>query len=206
MRDVLLAFVLLHAASMAWADPFFARLALQGVTFQVVSPNEGSINRVTVRVGMPNGRSVTVDAEADGTVTNAEVGDLNGDGYPEVYVYVSSAGSGSYGSLLAYAVNDEGALGAIELPPLGDDPDAARGYMGHDQFAVDDGSLVRRFPVYREGDTNAAPSGGTRRVRYRLERDGAGWRLVPCEAADRADSGNSTGSRRPGFQLTHPPT
>jgi hypothetical protein len=45
---------------------------------------------------------------------------------------------------------------------------AARGYMGHDEFAIVENSLVRRFPVYRDGDTNAAPSGGTRQIQYKL--------------------------------------
>lgn len=58
---------------------------------------------------------------------------------------------------------------------LEDDPDVTRGYMGHDEFAVGEGSLLRRFPVYREGDNNAAPTGGTRQIRYKLEAGEAGW-------------------------------
>jgi hypothetical protein len=50
--------------------------------------------------------------------------------------------------------------------------------MGHDQFAVVENRLVRRFPVYRDGDTNAAPSGGVRQLQYQLQRGEAAWRLV----------------------------
>ena len=39
------------------------------------------------------------------------------------------------------------------LPPLGDTPGAGQGYRGHDQFAVVENRLARRFPVYRDGDT-----------------------------------------------------
>lgn len=159
--------------------PFFARMVLQGVTFQAESPNEGSINLVTVRAETPEGKLGPIEVEADGTITNVEVEDLNADGYPEIYVYVNSAGSGSYGSLIAYASNRNRSLSEIYLPPLEDDPDASRGYMGHDTFAVGEGALLRRFPVYREGDTNAEPSGGTRQVQYRLEAGEASWRLVP---------------------------
>jgi hypothetical protein len=161
------------------SSPFFAQMVLQGVTFQAESPNEGSINLVTVRAETPEGKLGPIEVEADGTITNVEVEDLNADGYPEIYVYVNSAGSGSYGSLIAYASNRNRSLSEIYLPPLEDDPDASRGYMGHDTFAVGEGALLRRFPVYREGDTSAEPSGGTRQVQYRLEAGEASWRLVP---------------------------
>ena len=174
----------LLAAGSEPSQPFFAQMVLQGVTFQVESPNEGSINQVTVRAETPDGELGPTVVEADGTITNVEVEDLNADGYPEIYVYVNSAGSGSYGSLIAYASNRNRSLSEIYLPPLEDDPDASKGYMGHDTFAVGEGALLRRFPVYREGDTNAEPSGGTRQLQYRLEPGEAGWRLVPFKVVD----------------------
>jgi hypothetical protein len=50
--------------------------------------------------------------------------------------------------------------------------------MGHDEFAVVENRLVRRFPVYLAGDTNAEPSGGTRQIQYRLDAGEAGWILA----------------------------
>jgi hypothetical protein len=38
-------------------------------------------------------------------------------------------------------------------------------------------ALVRRFPVYRAGDTNAGPTGGIRQLQYRLVPGEAGWIL-----------------------------
>ena len=93
-------------------------------------------------------------------------------------MYVSSAGSGSYGSLVAFAVNQGKSASPIYLPPMDQDPAARDGYQGHDEFRVVENRLVRRFPVYRDGDTNAAPSGGTRKIQYRLEAGEAGWQLV----------------------------
>jgi hypothetical protein len=46
----------------------------------------------------PSGLSIANDVikqEIDGSVTGAEVADVNADGSPEIYVYVNSAGSGS---------------------------------------------------------------------------------------------------------------
>jgi len=164
--------------------PFFARLVLQGVTFQVESPNEGSINAVTVQAQTPQRTLGPIKVEADGTITNVEIADLNGDGYPEIYVYVTSAGSGSYGSLIAYASNRNRSLSEIHLPSLEDDREASKGYMGHDKFAVGEATLIRRFPVYRKGDTNAKPTGGTRQLQYKLVAGEAGWVLRKDRSID----------------------
>ena len=155
-----------------------------GITFRVTSPNSGSINLVTIT---PSGLEIDntpIEVEADGTVTGAEVADLNADGSPEIYVYVTSAGSGSYGSLIAYAANNRKSLSQIYLPPVEENPEASQGYMGHDEFAVVESSLVQRFPVYLEGDSNAQPTGGTRQVQYRLEPGEAGWVLRPYEVVE----------------------
>jgi len=164
--------------------PFFAQMVLQGVTFQVESPNDSSINPVTVRAETPQGKLGPIEVEADGTITGVEVEDLNTDGYPEIYVYVTSAGSGSYGSLIAYASNRNRSLSEIYLAPLEDDPEAYKGYMGHDEFVIGEGALVRRFPLYREGDNNAEPTGGTRQIQYRLVAGEAGWILRKDRSVD----------------------
>jgi hypothetical protein len=181
---LLIAALAVSASSYAWAEPFFAQLVLQNVTFQVESPNEGSINQVTVRAETPEGALEPMVAEADGTITSVEVEDLNADGYPEIYVYINSAGSGSYGSLIAYASNHNKSLSQIYLPPIADDPAVARGYMGHDEFAVGEGTLLRRFPLYRENDVNAGPTGGTRQLQYKLEAGEAGWVLRQDRSID----------------------
>ena len=161
----------------AQAEPFFAQMVLQGVTFQVESRNDSSINQVVVRANVSEGPLGQIQAEADGTITNVEIEDLNADGYPEIYVYVTSAGSGSYGSLIAYASNRNKSLSQIYLPSIADNPEISQGYMGHDEFVVGDGTFVRRFPIYRHGDNNAKPTGGTRQVQYKLESGEAGWVL-----------------------------
>ena len=156
---------------------FEQTLELQGVRFQVSCPNSSSINKLTITPsGLETGNAPIV-REVDGTVHGAEVADLNADGSPEVYVYVTSAGSGSYGSLVAYSANKRKSLSEIYLPPVAENPKVAVGYMGHDEFAVVENSFVQRFPIYRKGDTNAQPSGKTRQLQYKLKRGEAGWVL-----------------------------
>ena len=155
-----------------------------GITYHVTSPNSGSINRVTITPSGLERDNSPIEIEVDGTIMGAEVGDLNADGAPEIYVYAVSAGSGSYGSLIGYSPNNRKSLTPVYLPPVSDNPETAPGYMGHDEFAVVENSLVQRFPVYEDGDTNAQPTGGTRQVQYRLEAGEAGWVLRPYNVVE----------------------
>ena len=152
-------------------------LKLQGITFHVQATNEGSLNQLTIT---PFGLEIdneVIQQEIDGSVTGAEVADINADGSPEIYVYVNSAGSGAYGSLVAYAANNKKSLSSIYLMPLADDKKNSQGYMGHDEFTIIEHSLARRFPVYKKDDSNANPTGGTRQLEYKLKRGEASWQL-----------------------------
>jgi hypothetical protein len=157
---------------------FDKTLKMHGITFQVTcKPCDSSLNQLTIT---PSGLEIdnsTIEQEIDGSVTGAEIADLNADGSPEIYVYINTAGSGSYASLVAYSANNNKSLSGIYLPPLEDDKNNSRGYMGHDEFTIVGNMLVRRFPVYQEGDTNANPTGGTRELRYELVPGEATWLL-----------------------------
>lgn len=152
-----------------FADPPFERtLTLQGITFYIYATNTGSVNTLTIRpVGLEKNNQ-TVEHEIEGTVTNAEIEDLNSDGSPELLVYIQSAGSGSYSSVIGYSVNNKKSMTQIYLPDVMNYPEASQGYMGHDEFAIVETTLVRRFPIYKEGDTNSNPSGGMRQIQYKL--------------------------------------
>lgn len=111
-----------------------------------------------------------VTHKIEGTVMNAEVGDLNIDGFPEILVYIQSPGSGSYGSVIGYSVNNGKSMSMIaDLPPVAENPEAGNGFMGHDEFAIVESTLVQRFPIYKPGDSNAKPTGGTRQIQYKLK-------------------------------------
>lgn len=160
------------------AVPHTSTLKLQGVSMQLASANAGSLNELSIRPSGLARDNTPIVRSIDGQVTGAEMADLDGDGAPELYVYITSAGSGSYGSLLAFNTNQRRSLSEIVLPLLSETPGADKGYQGHDQFAVVESTLVRRFPVYRDGDSNAAPSGGVRQLQYKLKPGEATWRLV----------------------------
>jgi hypothetical protein len=158
---------------------FDQTLGLNGIKFRVTCPNDSSLNTMTI---LPSGLEVdnsAVTNEIDGTITKVEIADIDGDGSPEIYVSVNSVGSGSYGTVFGYAVNKRKSMSPILFPPLENQPEAMKGYMGHDEFRVVESGLVRRFPVYLDGDTNAKPTGGTRQISYKLKAGEAGWVLRP---------------------------
>lgn len=168
--------ILIPAVANAGSD-FVQTLELQGFAFDVSATNEGSINQLTI---IPSGLSEQqgpMQVEIDGSVTDAEIADLDANGFPEIYIYVTSAGSGSYGSLVGFAVNKGKTVTDIYLPPVAEDPKHNKGYMGHDEFAVVEGTFVQRFPIYKDTDTNAQPTGKTRQLQYKLKPGEAGWIL-----------------------------
>ncbi len=159
------------------AGEFDQVMKLQGIEFHVISPNQGSINQLLITPSGLQGDNSPIKREIQGTVTGAEVADLNSDGSPEIYVYINSAGSGTYGELVAYSANNKKSLSEIYLPPLTEDTKNSQGYMGHDEFSVVETSLARRFPIYKKDDSNANPTGGTRQLQYKLVAGEASWVL-----------------------------
>ena len=170
----------LSLVSAVQAAPFQQSASLQGVTFQVKATGEGSLQQLVVKAS-ENGKSLpTVKTETDGRVTGIEVEDLNSDGKPELLVYATSAGSGSYGSVKAWTVSKGHTLLPINMPEL--TGKWAKGYMGHDSFVVVETSLMRKFPVYRPGDSNAKPTGGIRTITYKLAPGEASWQFKPVSS------------------------
>lgn len=156
---------------------FDKKFNLQGITFHIICPNNGSLNTLEIK---PYGLEIDntiIKKEIDGVVTGAEIADMNGDGSAEIYVFTHSAGSGSYGDVVAYSANNKKSLSGIYLPPLADDKLNSPGYMGHDEFTVIESSLARRFLIYKKGDSNANPTGGMRQLQYKLVAGEATWQL-----------------------------
>jgi len=148
---------------------FQKTLTLQNISFDIKTTGEGSIRELTIQ---PKGLEIDnqkITLELDGQVINAEIEDLNSDGFPEILIYTISAGSGSYGNVIGYSVNNGKSISQIYFPEISENKEASTGYMGHDEFVVVETSLVRKFPIYKNEDTNNHPTGGTRQIQYKLK-------------------------------------
>lgn len=157
---------------------YFNNLIYNDVGFTISTKGFGSIQELFVE---PYGLEIVNRKESisiDGTVVNSEIGDLNFDGFPEVLIYTSSAGSGTYGSVVGFSVNNGKSMSRIYFPDISKNEKANIGYMGHDEFAIVESTLVQRFPIYKPGDSNANPTGGIRQIQYKLIDGEASRRFV----------------------------
>ena len=154
--------------------PDFSRtLSLQNISFKVTALKD----HLTIQPAGYEIDNAVVSKEIEGmSVTNAEIEDLNSDGYPEILIYLNSDGSGSYGTVLGFSSNNNKSMSEISFPSVADNPKANKGYMGHDEFAVVETALSHRFPIYLDGDTNSGPTGKMRQIQYKLK-DGEASRV-----------------------------
>jgi hypothetical protein len=110
-------------------------------------------------------------------ISDVFIADLDANGFDEIYIITTSAGSGSYGAVLGFASNKDKSLSMINSSEIQESDKNFEGYMGHDTFKIEDQKLVRIFPIYNEGDTNQNPTGGTRKLVYGLYPGEAMWQL-----------------------------
>lgn len=156
---------------------FVKTLMMNNIGFDVSTTGEGSLQQLTVQpFGLKTDNS-KITMEIDGSVTGAEVGDLNIDGFPDLFIYTQSAGSGSYGKVIGFSVNAGKSLSQVSVPEVADIPKASEGYMGHDEFAIVEGTLVQRFKTYNIKDNNSSPTGKMRQIQYKLK-DGEAMRKL----------------------------
>ena len=138
-----------------------------------------SVSSLSVRgTGFPHSQQ-SLDLGVGDPLEAAFLTDLDSDGWSELLIVRRSVGSGSYADVSGVASNSDLSFAPLHVvkPELRDPLFA--GYRGHDTLRVEDGCLLRAFPVYREQDPNTQASGGTRELCYRLERGEASFVLVP---------------------------
>ncbi len=158
------------------AAPFDQSLDKGTIKLRVQTANTPGKNSIIITAkGLESGDE-RITASSENQVSRALLEDLDGDHAPELFVVLTNSGSGSYGELLAWSTHGREGLQPIRIEkPAKKD---LAGYMGHDEFEARSGLLIRRFPVYRQGDSNAGPTGGWREIRYKLKPGTDGGRLV----------------------------
>jgi len=140
------------------SDSFFVKL---------FSDNNKSLNKLIIEFSSDS-LLIKQDFVIEGIISNAEMADLDNNGNKELYVYCNSVGSGSYGNVFSYRVKNN-KFEQISFPYTTMNDSITNGYMGHDLFHIKDSLLIRVFPIYKENDINAKPTGGSRIVKYKLE-------------------------------------
>lgn len=101
----------------------------------------------------------------DGILKEAWVTDLDGDGQPEVSVFVQGTGPHQYGKFVVHELKQDFSISSVGLPQFSETVGAA--YGGHDSLYINEGMIVRVFPLRNLADTTAATK--YRRVKYAYE-------------------------------------
>jgi hypothetical protein len=110
-----------------------------------------------------------------GRVTKTEIDDLNNDGFPDLLVYIFSGVNAEYGTVYAFASEENKSYAPFALPDVMLDGKLKEGYQGHDEFILLEGKLMREFPLYKPGDDKDKPSGGKRVVLYNVVSSNGGF-------------------------------
>lgn len=145
---------------------FQKEVAQDDYRFNVQTTGAGTRRELILRAAKNSRELFATTLPIEGEVRDAVATNLNDDKYPELFIFVEGAGSGSYGRLVGYEFMNQGHR-PLALPKLSGP--AAAGYMGQDNFRVEGRQLLRSFPVYRPDDPNSTPSGGIRTVAYTME-------------------------------------
>lgn len=130
-----------------------------------------SVSRITV-LAKDSSRIDSLNLGEKDPVQEGLLADLDRNGKEELYIITRNAGSGSYAHVFGFTQDSTGKLAALEIPePAPEDQAVGRsfnGYLGHDSIYIRDHQLIRSFPVYKPGDPNSKPSGGSRAIHYAL--------------------------------------
>ena len=110
-------------------------------------------------------------------ISGVLIADLDSNGFDEIYIITTSAGTGSYGTVFGLASNKDKSLSMINFPEIQEGDRNFEGYMGHDTFRIEDRTLARIFPIYKKGDINQNPTGRKRKLVYGLYPGEAMWQL-----------------------------
>lgn len=114
-------------------------------------------------------------------VEQAIITDLDANGFEEFLIITRSIGSGSYASLYGFASNHDKSISTIYVPEVHESDlevgGLFEGFRGHNQFLLENGILYNSFPIYKNEDPNASPSGSRVRIVYELIAGEASWIL-----------------------------
>lgn len=108
------------------------------------------------------------------SVDSIQYGDLNGDGKEEAVVRAFSCNSGTGGAdiLSVYSLNSFGELVELAMDisrGIFEGKNVYEGSRHSSWYKIENGKLVGVFGLYKEGDGNCCPTGGTRKVTYQWD-------------------------------------
>ncbi|MCO6475897.1 MAG: hypothetical protein J5I94_04710 [Phaeodactylibacter sp.] len=158
--------------------PFEKKLERGGITFHLSSPNVPEENTLVVAPSGFELRNDTFQIGVEGMVTDAQLADLDQDGFQEVYAFSRTVGSDSTAHVYGFSSFRNRSYGPIGVQQLSAKKDMAEGFNGHGRFYFEDGTLKRSFPIFEGGKA----TGKNRIITYALRQGEASFILEPVSA------------------------
>jgi hypothetical protein len=107
------------------------------------------------------------------------IGDINNDGYEEMYIFTKGFFPGAYDHVFGVTSDEDKTYKEINFYDLNpsDVGEGAlfNGYQGQDVYTLENNAIKRTFPVYNAGDFYNSPSRGYRSLYYTLEKKDKGF-------------------------------
>lgn len=143
---------------------FSKLLTFNTFEFHLTAQPSGNMQKLATEIYGLKSPDTKVYHKFIGHITDAEIADLNNDGFPEVLVYIVS-GDDHEGNVLCYSVNNGLSISQASFPETETNSQINNGYQGGDEFSVVENTLSQRFPVYEHGKETAT----VRQIDYTLD-------------------------------------
>jgi hypothetical protein len=151
-------------------DPtiFHKTLNLLQMGYVVSSAMKNGATQLIVEPYGLKGSNESIKQQLEGAIQNAEIEDLDRDGYPEVLIYVAPAKGEKVSQVVGFSPNQGKSLSFISFPSIADNPKINKGYDGHEEFAIVENTLVQRFKLYDNTGGTRKETGKMRQIQYKL--------------------------------------
>ena len=120
------------------------------IVFKISNPIGMSLVDIDI-IGANFSNKMPISLKDIDPINRIELYDIDNDGFEELFIFTSAAGSGSYGSIYAFTSNKE-----VELTPINIDDFIFKGYFGHDSFIFEKNRLIRTFSVENNNKKRAS--------------------------------------------------
>jgi hypothetical protein len=145
--------------------------------FKFSSRNREIANNIaSVRpIGFESPANQTMNIPVRGRVSGVLVDDLNSDGVADLIMFIYTDSSARHGTVWALMSSDGNkSIVPCAMPDPALDGKINKGYKGGDQFSMMEGTVLQKFPIFKTGDTDSLPTGGSRVVLYNVGRSETG--------------------------------
>ena len=117
--------------------------------------------------------SITLDITGY-EIRNIEIGDLDRDSYPELFIYLQALDGSNFTKFIGYSPTKDQILHEILSINIEEDILSNASFQGNNDMAIVENTFVQRFPIYAQGELTDK----TKQLQYKLTQKGNRKELV----------------------------